>query len=121
MRLIDADALKFKNVAEVNGYLTHILTAEEINNAPTVEPEKVVVANVTFDKDELDQIVRDRVIEPFKNGELVIKDERPHGEWLHPYEINIACECSICGMQMPITDYFNFCPNCGAEMEGGAE
>ena len=36
MRLIDADALKFKNVAEVNGYLTHILTAEEIDNAPTV-------------------------------------------------------------------------------------
>lgn len=37
MRLIDADALKFKNVAEVNGILTHILTAEEIDNAPTVE------------------------------------------------------------------------------------
>lgn len=37
MRLIDADALKFKNVAEVNGILTHILTAEEIDNAPTVD------------------------------------------------------------------------------------
>ena len=36
MRLIDADALKYKNVAEVNGILTHILTAEEIDNAPTV-------------------------------------------------------------------------------------
>ena len=44
-------------------------------------------------------------------------EERPHGEWLHPYEINIAYECSNCGIQMPITDYFNFCPNCGAEME----
>ena len=37
MRLIDADALKYKNVAEVNGILTHILTAEEIDHAPTVE------------------------------------------------------------------------------------
>lgn len=36
MRTIDADALKFKNVAEVNGILTHILTPEEIDNAPTV-------------------------------------------------------------------------------------
>ena len=37
MRLIDADALKYKNLAEVNGRLTYVLTPEEINNAPTVE------------------------------------------------------------------------------------
>lgn len=36
MRLIDADALRFKNVAEVNGILTHILTADEINSTPTI-------------------------------------------------------------------------------------
>lgn len=36
MRLIDADALKYKNLAEVNGRLTYVLTAEEIDNAPTV-------------------------------------------------------------------------------------
>ena len=39
MRLIDADALKYKNLAEVNGRLTYVLTAEEIDNAPTVEGE----------------------------------------------------------------------------------
>lgn len=39
IRLINANALKYKNLAEVNGKLTHVLTAEEINNAPTVEPE----------------------------------------------------------------------------------
>ena len=44
--------------------------------------------------------------------------ERPKGEWKHPYFSNIACECSECRMQMPITDYFNFCPNCGADMRG---
>lgn len=47
------------------------------------------------------------------------------GEWLHPYATNIACECSNCHMQMPITDYFNFCPHCGACMiqdaQGDAE
>ena len=36
MRLINADALKYKNLAEVNGRLTYVLTAEEIDNAPTV-------------------------------------------------------------------------------------
>ena len=49
------------------------------------------------------------------------KYERPKGEWLHPYETNIACECSICKRQMPIPDYFNFCPNCGADMRGGGD
>lgn len=36
-RLIDADALKYKNLAEVNGILTYVLTSKEIDNAPTVE------------------------------------------------------------------------------------
>lgn len=44
---------------------------------------------------------------------------RTQGEWLHPYKSDIACECSNCHIQMPITDYFSFCPNCGAEMKGG--
>lgn len=44
------------------------------------------------------------------------KEERQRGEWLHPYKVDIACECSNCRMQMPTTNYFNFCPNCGADM-----
>lgn len=36
MRLIDANALKFQNVAEVNGKLTHVLLPEEIDNAPVI-------------------------------------------------------------------------------------
>lgn len=46
---------------------------------------------------------------------------RPQDKWLHPYKTNIACECSNCHMQMPITDYFNFCPNCGADMRKGED
>lgn len=48
-----------------------------------------------------------------------LQDIRPKGEWLHPYITDIACECSNCHMQMPITDYFNFCPNCSADMRKG--
>ena len=48
-----------------------------IDNAPPVEPEKVLFANVTFDEDKLKEIVQTEVIEKIKSGELVIKDERP--------------------------------------------
>ena len=40
------------------------------------------------------------------------------GEWMHPYKSDIACECSECHIQMPITNDFNFCPNCGCRMCG---
>ena len=68
MRLIDADALKFKNVAEVNGYLTHILTGEEIDNAPTVEISKIEYKayNEGF-KDGVEQGIR--------------LSDRPQGKW----------------------------------------
>lgn len=41
------------------------------------------------------------------------------GRWMHPYKSDIACECSECHIQMPITNYFKYCPNCGARMEVG--
>lgn len=47
--------------------------------------------------------------------------ERQRGEWLHIYKSDIACECSRCHRQMPVTEYFHYCPNCGAEMSGGEE
>ncbi len=99
-----------------------------IDNAPTVEPEKVLVANVSFDDNKLKEIVHTEVIDKIKSGELVLKDERPQGEWI---EVDIkptpfggyTCnrKCNKCG-------YFtkeyrlNFCPKCGADMrKGGAE
>lgn len=52
------------------------------------------------------------------NGLKEIPSVENKGEWIHPYRSDIACECSVCHMQMPITDYFHYCPNCGAKMEG---
>jgi hypothetical protein len=40
------------------------------------------------------------------------------GRWMHPYKSDIACECSECHIQMPITKDFNYCPNCGCRMKG---
>lgn len=98
-----------------------------IDNAQPVNKKPFV--SVTFDKDELDQIVEERVIEPIKNGELVIKKERPRGEW--DYEkVAFYGVCSNCGVTVTsnLADMFlyeeirefphaiNFCPNCGADM-----
>lgn len=121
MRLIDADKL-YPDCMSNKGLA---ITQSQLANAPTVDVKPL--ASVTFDKDELEQIVRDKVIEPIKNGELVLKteevktEERPHGEWLDIYSSHIAYKCSCCGVQMPITDLFNFCPNCGAYMRKEAE
>lgn len=52
-------------------------------------------------------------------GELVKPARReiiPEGKWIHPYKSDIACECSICHIQMPITKDYHYCPNCGADM-----
>lgn len=72
MRLIDADALKYKNVAEVNGYLTHILTAEEINNAPTVTPS-LNLDNITDEDVEKFKMIWQRAT---GKGLCVIHEER---------------------------------------------
>lgn len=105
MRLIDADDLKnlpFERMIHTDFGETAI-PIEEIDNAPTVPYPDF--------KEGYKQAIRD--------GKTNFS--RPQGEWLHPYISDIACECSNCHIQMPITDYFNFCPNCGTQMKGGAE
>ncbi len=47
--------------------------------------------------------------------------ERPHGEWIFHKDFNESCRygCNQCGNLTNIPS--NFCPNCGADMRGGAE
>lgn len=47
-----------------------------------------------------------------------------HGEWIYKqtyYEID-ECNCSLCGQLMTTAKDVrkNYCPNCGAKMDGGA-
>lgn len=124
MRLIDADALAKKMFS--HNYCVPVLENEQkvlsealrmVHEAPTVTPS-LNLDNITEEDIEKFKMIWQRAN---SKGLLAINEERPQGEWLHPYTTNIACECSNCHMQMPITDYYNFCPNCGAWMEGGAE
>lgn len=47
-----------------------------------------------------------------------------HGRWIEHIEIgamNNYCECSACNWKTPFvirTKKFNYCPNCGAKMDG---
>lgn len=51
-----------------------------VDNAPAVDVMPYAI--VKFDKDELDRIVDERIIEPIKNGELVIQTEERPQEWI---------------------------------------
>lgn len=113
MRVIDADKL-YPDCFTRSGKLA--ISQSQIAEAPTVERKPF--ATVTFDKDELVRIVDERVIEPIKNGELVIKEKRPTGKWIEHYDNSDGftwLTCSRCMFKAYEEDY-NFCPNCGAEM-----
>lgn len=129
MRAVDADELRKHafTINQGNGVELEpieVVPLAVIDNADTVEPEKILVANVTFDKDELNRLIDERVIEPIKNGELVIKTEkRTEGEWIKSGKTTFFC--SKCGREIntkPFTrpDNYPFC-HCGAEMKGGME
>lgn len=106
MRLIDADALKEKSYRDE--FAIAVVTVEDIDNAPTVEPEKA------------------------KEGELVkaytkgfdtgVETVRPQGEWKL---IRVANHCGIHdSFVCPFCNYEreyrkkNFCEECGADLRG---
>jgi len=64
----------------------------------------------------------DRHIEAIK--ELPAADVVPvvHGQWVKTVGENgvtSACRCSECGFEDNRYSLFNYCPNCGARMDGG--
>ena len=108
MRLIDADALvnEFNEAQfEFDEYYKGLGRAKVItDNAPTVE--------YTFEEAFQKTVCEQRLYCP----------KRPQGEWITAYsekkkKVN---KCRVCGF-ISIQGKTNYCPNCGAEMKGGAE
>lgn len=59
-------------------------------------------------------------------AQKAIDEQKTHNEWViikSPLSDEIIVKCPICGEEFignDVEDY-NFCPNCGADMKGGAE
>ena len=106
MRLIDAD--KLKTTVECAW-----LTAQDkmqfcklIDNAPTVEPEKVTEGEL---------------VKAYTKGfDAGVETARPQGEWICD-DRYLDCRCSICNSYaLERGDYPElcpYCPQCGARME----
>ena len=50
-------------------------------------------------------------------------EERKKGKWIEvtDHEIPIVCKCSVCEWRTKDYDWFNYCPNCGADMREDAK
>lgn len=93
------------------------------NKVATVE-QSLIANGIPYEEkpqgEYAEEHIKQAIKENFDIGYEMAKNkyERPKGEWLEPYESHIAQECSICHRQMPAPKWFNFCPNCGADMRG---
>ena len=122
MRLGDLDELK-KALDEQMNFDENCRDSifEIIDNAPTVEQETKLVANVTFNKEQLEEIVEKA------KANILAQIERPQGEWVvekNPF--GDILHCSICGAKPRRSEYGyylkdNFCHDCGADMRGKKE
>ncbi len=138
VRLIDANALKrefikdFYNAIGKGKSAFDVIGAmkKAIDNAPTVIVDSCGKCPYYKDRD------RDIITEAYNDGyktakqELVKdlvkeKSERPQGEWIKWNFKTFGAmgdweyKCSNC--EKVYGGEYNFCPNCGAEMKGGAE
>ncbi len=47
--------------------------------------------------------------------------ERKRGKWIIREPIHMHSICSCCGYYNAISPYYEYCPNCGADMRGAEE
>lgn len=118
IRLIDANALLRQDDPTYDEEGFRVWYATDINRAPTVTP--------TFQlKDITDEdVARFAMIwQRATSKGVILEPERPHGEWIRGQDQ--CCNswfCSICNTSID-KDYdiiANYCPYCGARMQGGA-
>lgn len=117
MRLIDADELR----TYIDGYIERRKLSE--HDRIVFEGFKGIIDNAQTV--EIPAARWDCYCEGQKVGYEQALSERPQGEWIYNSYGN-GCgnwHCSECGVIifMGKNANKNFCPNCGADMKGGAE
>ena len=95
-----------------------------IDNAPTVEPEAKVVANVSFNKEQMEELVEKA------KADILAQIERPQGEWIITKDEKFYhYKCPFCSFWATgdflrtynNLDLPNFCEKCGADLRGEEE
>ena len=81
-------------------------------DADALEPMECGIDEMTFLAVDFDDI---------KNAPTIDAEPVRYGEWVEFQKYNF--ECSECGKHVtkPSMALDNFCPNCGAKMDGGVE
>lgn len=110
----------------VDGEVYEVVQVETLMGLPSVQPEPMCVAKVTLTDEQVKE-----AFEKAKCEILAVLDAqpRPRGEWqitdAYPHNVH----CSVCHKRFAQTHWTvwedgtlprNFCPNCGADMRGGA-
>ncbi len=119
-RIIELSDNDYKALKE-EGVQNHIALADSIiARSMPYEPQKeiVPVCKVTFDKEQLQEMV-DKAV-----AELVADNKRSEGKWVYKEfdektGIRNSYFCSKCGCPQGQV-YINFCGQCGADMKGDA-
>ena len=123
MRLIDAEALK-TDIVENSITLEGVMAIETdcakvlIDNAPTVEPDKLSSALNCSIRAEYGGCEGCELSCPRNELIRILNLERPHGKWISRGNIggaiNCGRSCSLCGKVVEFSE--NYCPGCGADM-----
>ena len=84
------------------------------------------IINFGFEWDDI-LPTRDEFVEFIKKQPTIAVEPVKHGRWIDAYpdiEPNpmfMYGICSECGFEQGISKYLNYCPNCGANMDGECE
>lgn len=92
-------------------------TVDELKQAAQTEPDVVCHCNVKENAELIAKILDDDI-----DGKVFAMPERKTGHW-EIYTISMIdgedCRCSECGSGG--VPYWNYCPQCGADMRGGGQ